>query len=76
MLPLHSAVNAVTATSESTSLSSDSSSINAITFEVHPSVYHGGSVNLNCMGVEETFKSIVCEKDYCHVSPEVLHMNL
>ena len=38
---------------------------------VHPSVYNGG---YPYPGSKEIFESIVCENDYAHLSPEVLHI--
>lgn len=67
-LSTDSTVTTATSDSESTPPSSDSLSIT-----IHPSVYHDGFVGCHDhLGFKETFKSIVCEKDYCHLSPEEL----
>ena len=39
----------------------------------NPSVYHGGFVDRTSY-FKETFTSIVCQTEYSHLSPEVLHM--
>ena len=51
---------------------------NSSVMSVYPSVYLGGSVEHNPYGstvtATETFTSIVCQAEYSHLSPEVLHI--